>query len=64
MGRRATAAFDGQSASALRALAARERVWLLVVPADRPLVGYQALFEGEAGIVYDMRQVPRPAPPN
>ena len=60
VGERATTAFDGQSPSALRALAARERAWLLVVPANRPLPGYEPLFEGEAGIVYDMRQPPPP----
>jgi len=58
VGERAGAAFDARSGAELRALAARERTWLLVIPADRPLAGYQPLFEGEAGILYDLRQSP------
>jgi len=55
VGRRAAAAFEGRPSDELRALAARQRIWLLVVPVDQRRQDLSPVYENEGYLVYDLR---------
>ncbi len=59
VGQAAEEAFAVQDTASLRALATRERAWLLIVRAEQARADLEPAYGNERYVVYDLRQLPQ-----